>query len=266
MDTGVDGTHPDIAPNFDRSLSRNFTVDNSDPGIDDGPCEHPRSCVDPNDVDEDGHGTHVAGTIGSPLNGIGIAGVAPKVDLVNIRAGQDSGYFFLQPTVDALTYAGDNGIDVVNMSFYIDPWLFNCAATRPTRRASRREQRTIIAATQRAIELRPRHGVTLISAAGNESHRPRQPDVRRHEPGLPAGRRRMSARSTTAACASDDADRGHDVVGGDRQPASSPSARRTTRTTASSRPTSPLPAATTASSSGRRRQRARRTGSSPPTR
>ena len=105
MDTGVDGKHPDIAPNFDRFLSRNFTVDNSEPGIDDGPCEHP-SCVDPNDEDDDGHGTHVASTIGSPLNGIGMAGVAPKVDLVNIRAGQDSGFFLLQPTVDALTYAG----------------------------------------------------------------------------------------------------------------------------------------------------------------
>ena len=33
----------------------------------------------------------------------------------------------LQPTVDALTYAGRVGVDVVNMSFFIDPWLFNCA-------------------------------------------------------------------------------------------------------------------------------------------
>ena len=51
-----------------------------------------------------------------------------RSSLVNLRAGQDSGYFFLGPTLDALTYAGDNGIDVVNMSFYIDPWLYNCAA------------------------------------------------------------------------------------------------------------------------------------------
>ena len=43
------------------------------------------------------------------MNGLGIAGVAPNVTLVNIRAGQDSGYFFLQPAVDALTYAADNG-------------------------------------------------------------------------------------------------------------------------------------------------------------
>ena len=55
------------------------------------------------------HGTHVAGTIGSPLNGLGIGGVAPNVTLVNLRAGQDSGFFFLAATVDALTYAGPTG-------------------------------------------------------------------------------------------------------------------------------------------------------------
>jgi subtilisin family serine protease len=167
MDTGVDGDHPDIAPNFDRFLSRNFTFDNP-PGIDDGPCEH-ASCVDPNDEDDDGHGTHVASTIGSPLNGIGMAGVAPKVDLVNIRAGQDSGFFLLQPTVDALTYAGRVGIDVVNMSFYIDPWLFNCASNPADTPAQQAEQRLIVEATTRAVNFAHRRGVTLIAAAGNES-------------------------------------------------------------------------------------------------
>lgn len=168
IDTGIDGSHPDIAPNFDSALSRNFTVD--DPIID-GPCsEDPDgSCNDPNNVDEDGHGTHVAGTIGSPLNGQGIGGVAPRVDLVNLRAGQDSGYFFLGPTVDALTFAGDHGIDVVNMSFYVDPWLYNCAANPADSPAEQLEQRTIIRATQRALNYARARGVTLVSALGNES-------------------------------------------------------------------------------------------------
>jgi hypothetical protein len=30
--------------------------------------------------------------------------------------------------VDALTYAGAVGIDVVNMSFFVDPWLYNCSS------------------------------------------------------------------------------------------------------------------------------------------
>ena len=127
IDTGIDASHPDIEPNFDRELSRNFTVD--DPVVD-GACDTDpdRFCTDPADVDEGGHGTHVAGIIGAAINDFGTAGVAPKVDLVNLRAGQDSGYFFLGPTLDALTYAGDNGIDVVNMSYFIDPWLYNCRA------------------------------------------------------------------------------------------------------------------------------------------
>ncbi|WP_196807356.1 S8 family peptidase [Candidatus Solirubrobacter pratensis] len=167
MDTGVDASHPDIKPNFDSALSRNFTVD--DPIVD-GTCasDPDGSCTDPANVDENGHGTHVAGIIGAALNGIGTAGVAPGVDLVNLRAGQDSGYFFVGPTLDALTYAGDNGIDVVNMSFYIDPWLYNCQANPTDSPAEQREQRLIVSATQRALDYARGHGVTLISASGNE--------------------------------------------------------------------------------------------------
>ncbi|MCW2715346.1 MAG: peptidase and in kexin sedolisin, partial [Frankiales bacterium] len=164
MDTGVDGKHPDIAPNFSRSLSRNFTVDI--PGVDGKVCEF-AGCVDPVDHDDNGHGTHVAGTIGSPINGVGIAGVAPGVTLVNLRSGQDSGYFFLQATLDALTYAGNTGIDVVNMSFYIDPWLYNCRSNPADSPEEQQEQRTIIDATQRALNYAHKRGVTLVAAAGN---------------------------------------------------------------------------------------------------
>ena len=163
IDTGIDGTHPDIAPNFNSELSRNFTTDIP---LVDGPCEY-ASCKDPANEDDNGHGTHVASTIGSPINKIGIAGVAPDITLVNLRAGQDSGYFFLQPSVDALTYAGDHGIDVVNMSYYIDPWLYNCSANPADSPASRAEQRTIIEGTQRALDYAHAHNVTLIAAAGN---------------------------------------------------------------------------------------------------
>lgn len=172
IDTGIDGSHPDIKPNFDKHLSRNFTVDipvdaNGDPV--DGDCadEPDQSCEDPADVDENGHGTHVASTVGSPINGIGIAGVAPEVTLVNLRAGQDSGYFFLQASVDALTYAGENGIDVVNMSYYVDPWLFNCTDHPADSAEDRAEQQTIITAMQRALDFARASGVTLVAAAGN---------------------------------------------------------------------------------------------------
>ena len=169
IDTGIDGTHPDIAPNFDKKLSRNFTTDipvDADGTEVDGPCEHP-SCVDPVDEDDNEHGTHVASTIASPINKLGIAGVAPGVRLVNVRAGQDSGFFFLQPVVDALTYSADAGIDVVNMSFYTDPWLFNCPDNPADSAEYQAEQRTVIKASERALAYAHRHGVTLVSAAGN---------------------------------------------------------------------------------------------------
>jgi lantibiotic leader peptide-processing serine protease len=167
LDTGVDGSHPDISQNFNRGLSRNFTTDI--PSID-GPCEF-AGCVDPNDRDDNSHGTHVASTVASPINGLGMAGVAPNVTLVNLRAGQDSGFFFLQASVDALTYAGDIGIDVANMSYFIDPWLYNCGnplhPVPEDSAADRAAQATIIEATQRALDYAHQRGVTLIAAAGN---------------------------------------------------------------------------------------------------
>ncbi|HWL37703.1 MAG TPA: S8 family serine peptidase [Frankiaceae bacterium] len=187
MDTGVDGSHPDIAPNFDAVRSRNFTTDI--PLVDGACAEDPDgSCTDPNDVDENGHGTHVAGTIASPINGLGIAGVAPNVTLVNLRAGQDSGYFFLQPSVDALTYAADIGVDVVNMSFYIDPWLYNCPNGNPADSPeATAEQAAIIEATQRALDYAHAGGVTLVGAAGNSHTDLGNPTSDASSPDFPPG-------------------------------------------------------------------------------
>lgn len=170
LDTGVDGDHPDIKPNFNRRLSRNFTTDiptDANGNEVDGPCEF-TSCVDPNDWDDNDHGTHVASTIASPRNGLGMSGVAPNVSIVNLRVGQDSGYFFTQPTVDGLTYAAKHGIDVVNMSYYVDPWLWNCASNPADSPEDQLEQRTIVTAVQRALDFAHERDVTLIAAAGND--------------------------------------------------------------------------------------------------
>ncbi len=163
LDSGIDARNPDIAPNFDWKLSRNFAPDI--PEID-GVCEF-RGCVDPVGWDDSGHGTHVAGTIGAAANGVGVSGVAPNVTLVEIRGGQDSGFLFLGPVTDALTYAGDVGLDVVNMSFYVDPWLYNCTNNPADSPEQQAEQRTIIRAMNRALNYAHNHGVTLVGSLGN---------------------------------------------------------------------------------------------------
>jgi subtilisin family serine protease len=148
LDSGIDASHPDLAGQLETSLSRNFTTDI--PAID-GPCEDP-SCVDPATEDDSGHGTHVAGTVAAAANGLGVSGVAPGVRLVSIRGGQDSGYLFLAPVTNALTYGADIGVDVINMSFYVDPWLYNCTANPADSPTAQLEQRTIIEAMNRALD------------------------------------------------------------------------------------------------------------------
>jgi len=200
IDTGVDASHPDIAPNFDKKRSRNFTTDI--PSID-GPCEYD-GCVDPANVDHGGHGTHVAGTIAAKKNNIGIAGVAPNAKIVNVRAGQDSGYFFLYETVAALTYAGDAGLDVVNMSFYTDPWLFNCdspddylsGAVSPEQLADQALTKQLVTA---ALEYAHARGVTLVASAGNDHVDLAAPTRTDHgSPNFPAGA--AASRTVTNDC------------------------------------------------------------------
>lgn len=186
IDSGIDASHPDLAPNVDTSLGRNFTTDIP---IVDGPCEEEpdQSCSDPPNEDENGHGTHVAGIVATAANGLGVAGVAPKVTLVSLRAGQESGFVFLHPVVDALTFAGNHGIDVVNMSFYIDPWLFNCRNNPADSPEAQQEQRTVIAAGNRALRFAHRHGVTLIGSEGNEHTDLGHPRIDATSPDFPPG-------------------------------------------------------------------------------
>lgn len=164
IDTGVSAIHPDIAGNFDKALSRNFARDIP---LVDGECEYD-GCLDPPTVDHNGHGTHVAGTIAAAANGVGITGVAPNVGIVNLRAGQDSGYFFLGPVSNAIAYAADSGIDVVNMSFYVDPWSFNCVGGAPEDNLEQAAQQDVTIDTmERVLDYAHRRDVTLVAAAGN---------------------------------------------------------------------------------------------------
>ena len=160
IDTGIDLTNGDIMPNVDVAASCVFLYA-------DTPTANPAEQVTRGDCsnkgalqDLAGHGTHTAGTIAAPINGIGIAGVAPEATIVVLKAGTEDGYFFTQSVVDALMYAGDQHLDVVNMSFFADPWLFNCRNDK--------EQKAIIKAISAAAKYAQQRGVVLVAAAGNE--------------------------------------------------------------------------------------------------
>jgi subtilisin family serine protease len=116
-----------------------------------------------------------------------MSGVAPNVTLVSLKGGQDAGLFFLNSVVNALTYAGDIGIDVLTMSFFVDPWLYHCRANKKDSPRAQIEQRTAIEAMSRAVNYAHQHGVTLVGAAGNEHTdlgRPKPDDI---SPNYPYG-------------------------------------------------------------------------------
>jgi subtilisin family serine protease len=112
-------------------------------------------------LDDNGHGTHTAGTIAAAANGFGIVGVAPNVHIAAIKAGNSAGFFFPEAVVCAFMWAGTHHVDVTNNSYFADPYLFNCK-NDPT-------QRAIWKAESRAILFAEQQGTTVVAAEGNES-------------------------------------------------------------------------------------------------
>ncbi len=178
MDTGIDLTHPDIAPNLDVGLSCSFITSanpNANPAeVANGDCSNKAAVQDLN-----GHGTHTASEAASPINGIGTAGVAPEATIVALKAGNVAGYFFTQEVTDAMIYAGDHHLDVVNMSFFADPWLFNCKNDA--------DQRAIVTAISRASRYAQQHGVVMVAAEGNEAMDLAHPVTDTISPDFPPG-------------------------------------------------------------------------------
>ncbi len=148
IDTGLDYTHPDLAANVDFADSVSCVS-----GV---PDTTPAAWNDDN-----GHGTHTAGTIAAARNGIGIVGVAPNVKIAGIKAGNADGYFFPEAVICSFMWAGSHHVDVTNNSYFADPWLFNCRNDPG--------QRAIWKAEQRAIRYAMRQGVTVVAAQGNEN-------------------------------------------------------------------------------------------------
>lgn len=148
LDTGLDYRHPDLAGRVDLALSRSFVP--SDDALVQRlfPGAHPIA-------DLHYHGTHVGATVSS--NAISAAGVTSGVTLVGLKVLNRSGNGNAFATLDAIVYAADAGVDVINMSLGIASPL------------SRESYGWLNETINRATNYAQSRGMTVVVAAGNEN-------------------------------------------------------------------------------------------------
>lgn len=96
VDTGISNTHPDLVANVKGGYN----------------------AINPNKNwnDDNGHGSHVAGTIGALNNTVGVIGVAPLVNLYAVKVLGANGSGFLSDVIEGIQWAVANGAQVINMS------------------------------------------------------------------------------------------------------------------------------------------------------
>ncbi|WP_240647624.1 S8 family peptidase [Paenibacillus nanensis] len=97
IDTGVDFGHPDLR----HSLLRGINLIN-------------RSKLP---YDDNGHGTHIAGTIAAANQMQGMIGVAPRALIAPVKAFDHNGSAFVSDIILGIEWCVRNGMDVINMSF-----------------------------------------------------------------------------------------------------------------------------------------------------
>lgn len=128
LDTGIDANHKDLAGRVIAEV--NFTDS-------------------PDTDDVNGHGTHVAGIIAANRNnGEGITGVAPEVQLMNVKVADDHGLCRADNVAKGIIWAVDRGADIVNISLQIK---------EPSSQL------------EKAVEYAWNRGVVIIAAAGNNA-------------------------------------------------------------------------------------------------
>lgn len=94
IDTGISGTHPDIKVSGGVSFVEGTN----------------------HSIDDNGHGTHVAGIIAAINNTIGVVGVAPGVELYSIKALDSDGIGNQTDVVAGIEWAMEHEIDIINLS------------------------------------------------------------------------------------------------------------------------------------------------------
>jgi len=154
LDTGVDYDHPDLADNMWHNAGEveNGIDDDHNGYIDDilgwdfnGFSEYNYGDNQPSD--SHGHGTHCAGIVAGVVNNaLGIAGATPNARIMALGMIHD---FTVVGGVRAITYAADNGADVISMSWGMS-W--------------------IVPPLEEALDYAREQGTVLIASAGNNGY------------------------------------------------------------------------------------------------
>lgn len=151
IDTGIDYTHPDLAPNI---WTNSFEIpgngiDDDGNGFVDDVHGYDFANGDGDPLDDHFHGTHCSGTIGAVgNNGIGVAGVNWRVKIMALKFLGSSGSGSTAGAISAIQYAINNGARVLSNSWGGSGYLQSL-------------QDAIVAARQA--------GVLFVAAAGNSN-------------------------------------------------------------------------------------------------
>ena len=152
IDSGVDYNHRDLAGNIWTNSGEipNNGVDDDGNGLTDDFYGWDWVNQDNDPMDDNSHGTHVAGTIGAVGdNNQGVVGVSPNVSIMSLKFLAASNGGSSENAAKAVKYATDMGADVINASF---------GGGAPSQ------------AMRDAIEYANERGVLFVAAAGNETN------------------------------------------------------------------------------------------------
>ncbi len=161
IDTGIDYTHPDLKQNMwvnSKEVPNNGKDDDGNGYIDDYyGYNFYASKGDP--MDDNYHGTHVAGTIGAVGdNGVGVVGVNWNVQLMAIKFLSSDGGGYLSDAIKAIDYAVKNGAKVLNNS-----WGFSAGLSGLPSNPKDEPVQSL----RDAIQAADTEGVVFVASAGN---------------------------------------------------------------------------------------------------